>query len=251
MRLLLVLLILIVGACTLPENGEPGACVHPRTRTDAVVRLWDLRLVMHPTLGKVIGGPRGSAWFISDTHIVTVEHVAQLLLLSSHEWRSIAVGQQRLGDERFSIHHMPMRVAQVYHDDLAEPIFVLEMQRKLPWKVRTLRARTRPLEDREPTSGIGYTRGILNVGVGHYYERIPGWAKDDLHDERYASFVMTDGTKLRALDSGASGGPILDCMGEVVGALSATSIPANGTPPNTTKALYATRVHTIAQDLFR
>jgi hypothetical protein len=146
---------------------------------------------------------RGTAWFLSETSIVTAQHVAEAMMLSNHNWKLVEIGD---GDKRQSV---PLRISRVA-GARSEKIAVLELHAAAS-AARTLEPRIQPLALGEQVVSLAYPANRQRHATGHFVE----------YGERgrftgTALFEMYDGEDRLVLDHGASGAPVLDCAGQVV-----------------------------------
>jgi len=150
---------------------------------------------------------RGTGWFLSPTSMVTVEHVAASMNLSSQNWTEIEL---RKGEITESIPARIQHVAGSY----AERIVVLDLQTAASG-TEGFQLRMEPLVAEEPLASLGYPRGSLRVAGGRFVQygdsdKLAGAALLELYD----------GDDRLVLDHGASGAPVLDCAGRVVAVVS-------------------------------
>jgi hypothetical protein len=198
----LSIVILVTSAC-----GVEAGCIDPATLAHSTVSITryfdDKEREAQPGLL----GIRGTGWFISPTSLATVEHVTASMTLSEHSWKPIEIWT---GETKHSI---AVRVARLAGSN-AEKISVLELQTAFPG-VQGLPLRMEPLHPEEPVVSLGYPHDSLRVAAGRFVKYGEG--------ERFAGTAlleMSDGNDRLVLDHGASGAPVLDCMGRTVAVVS-------------------------------
>src|SRR5262249_32616375 len=118
-------------------------------------------------------GTSGTAWFLSPTMIVTVEHVSAGMKLTTQDWKALDI---RDGDDTRSI---PARVARVVGLG-AEKLAVIELQSEFPSATRAA-IRTASLAPEEAVVTLAYTAGSPRVVGGRFVkygddERLAGAA---------------------------------------------------------------------------
>jgi trypsin-like peptidase len=152
-------------------------------------------------------GIRGTAWFLSSTSLVTVEHVATAMNLSDQSWKQVEILD---GDNKQTIDVRILRLA----GSLSEKIAVLEL--RAPYSnAQGLQIRVEPLTPEEQVVSLAYPRSHLRFVSGRFMQYGDG--------EKLAGTAlleMYDGDDRLVLDHGASGAPVLDCKGHVVAVVS-------------------------------
>jgi hypothetical protein len=107
-------------------------------------------------------GIRGTAWFISTTSIVTAEHVAAAMRLSTESWKLVEIGD---GQTRQSV---PMRILRVA-GPRTEKIAVLELRG--PGSIaRALEPRMQPLAPQERVVSLAYPANRQRLATGRFVE---------------------------------------------------------------------------------
>jgi hypothetical protein len=152
-------------------------------------------------------GTRGSAWFLSSTEIVTVEHVVVGMKLSTQDWKPIEIQD---GDD---VRTIPARVRRVAGFD-AEKLAVLELQSAVPG-ARNAAFRVAPLVPEDQVVTLAYSDRRSRVVGGRFVQygvngRLAG----------SALLEMYDGNDRLAIDWGASGAPVFDCEGRIAAVVS-------------------------------
>jgi hypothetical protein len=151
-------------------------------------------------------GIRGSGWFLSARLIVTAAHVVEAMHLSANDWREIEI---RGLESKWAIPTRILRLAGF----LAEKIAVLELEAALPSTI-ALPIRAEQLVPGERVVSIAYPNNNLRFAEGRFVQ------EGDVGFVGAALLEMHDGNDRLVLDHGASGAPVLDCHGRVVGVVS-------------------------------
>ena len=152
-------------------------------------------------------GIRGTAWFLSPTSMVTVEHVATAMDLSDENWKQVEIVE---GENKQSIEVRIVRLAGLH----SEKIAVLELRTAFSG-AQGLQIRIAPLASEERVVSIAYPDGHLRIVGGRFVQY---GDSDKLAGT--ALLEMYDGDNRLVLDHGASGAPVLDCEGRVVAVVS-------------------------------
>ena len=198
-----LLSILILGGSSYAVEAR---CVDPATLTQSTVSI--MRYFQDEDKAPGVIGIRGTAWFLSPTSMVTVEHVAASMHLSDQSWKEVVIEQ---GEHVRSI---PARIQQVTGSSSTERIAVIELQTAFAG-AQSLDLRMEPLVSEEPVVSLGYPGGHLRVAAGRFVQY-----GDGARLEGTALFEIYDRDDRLALDHGASGAPVLDCEGHVVAVVS-------------------------------
>jgi Trypsin-like peptidase domain len=152
-------------------------------------------------------GIRGTAWFLSPTSLVTVEHVAAAMGLSDQNWKQVEALE---GENKQTIDVRILRLAGSY----SEKIAVLELRAAFPG-ARGLQTRIEPVAPEERVVSVAYPSSRLRFVGGRFVQY---GDSDKLAGT--ALLEMFDGDNRLVLDHGASGAPVLDCEGRVVAVVS-------------------------------
>jgi hypothetical protein len=152
-------------------------------------------------------GIRGTAWFLSPTSMVTVEHVATAMGLSDQNWKQVEILE---GENKQSIDVRILRLAGSH----SEKIAVVELRTAFPG-ARGLQIRMEPLAREEQVVSLAYPDSRLRFVGGRFTkygdsDKLAGTALLELFD----------GDDRLVVDHGASGAPVLDCAGRVVAVVS-------------------------------
>lgn len=167
--------------------------------------------------------PQGSAIFIAQSELLSVGHLVRGLQLTHDEWSWVTIMQERL-DGYYTI-TMRARIKQSFAENLPveDGLHILELDREYPGSVRIAWLRMTPLVDGEPTIAVGYSGGERAFAWGTYVEKAPRLAYYAYGGPDFQGFELADGLDRYAIYPGASGGPITDCSGAVVGLISRVS----------------------------
>jgi len=193
----LIFLILLVV-----KSRAETACVDPALlarSTVSITRYFDAAEQVSDVIGI-----QGAGWVQSPTTIVTVEHVAVAMGLSTQEWKSIKIGDSELISVRI----------QRWVSGRIERLAVLKLQNAIA-AAESAAIRTSPLapedrvitfagSDRNPRSVVG--RFVQYAGDG----RLAGGALLEVYE----------GENRFVIDHGASGTPVFDCEGRIAALIS-------------------------------
>jgi Trypsin-like peptidase domain len=149
-------------------------------------------------------GIQGTAWFLSPTTIITVEHVAAAMGLSTENWKMLKIG----GAQSISA-----RIQRLMGDRI-ERLAVLKLQTAVA-AAQSVAIRTSPLapEDRVVTL-VGLDRDPHSV-IGRFVQYV-----DDGRLAGSALLEVYEGENRFVIDYGASGTPVFDCEGRIVAVIS-------------------------------
>ncbi|MET0885290.1 MAG: serine protease [Mycetocola sp.] len=187
------------------SSSVQAECVDPSTLVRSTVSITRYTDEGEQKTGSL--GIRGTAWFLSATSLVTVDHVTAAMRLSDHGWKQVEISE---GENRQSIDVRILRTAG-YN---AEKISVLEL-RSAYAGAQALQVGIEPLAAEERVVSLAYPGNRLRFATGRFVrygdsDRVAGTAL----------FEMYDGDDRLVLDHGASGAPILDCKGRVIAVVS-------------------------------
>jgi hypothetical protein len=187
----------------LPAHSQADpACVDPALLDHSTIGITRYFDPAEPNPEPGVVGVRGTGWFLSPSTIVTAEHVASGMLLSTQDWKMLDIQD---GAENRKI---PARIQRVagHH---AEKLATIELQAPFS-SARSVAIRTAPLAPDDPVVAVTYMKRELRE-VGGRFVRYG----DDTKFAGTALLEMFDGNNRLAIDHGASGAPVLDCEGHV------------------------------------
>lgn len=198
MRWIILLLSLTLGACAGMDSRE---CANPASFADSVLKLDDAQ---------------GTSFLTGEREMLTVMHVTVALQMSE-SWQRIRISQRKVGpgEEWYGANPL-MRIKRIYSVGLPEELHLVEMRDPFFWKPPALKLRETPLSLGERVSGVGYSAGKQRFGSGRFVDRAPSI----MQLRGFGGFAISNDKEEYPLASGASGGPIADCDGRVVGAIS-------------------------------
>jgi hypothetical protein len=208
-RLFFVLVLVLTSSAAVEAE-----CVDPATLAHSTVGITRYFDDTEKAASPGVSGIAGTGWFVSPTSMVTVEHVAAAMNLSTLDWKQVEI---RTGESEQSI---PVRIQRLA-GSAAEKIAVLELQTAFP-DAQGIALRMEPLVPGEPVVSLAYPGRHLRVAGGRFVQ----YGKDDKFAGT-ALLELYDGNDRLVLDHGASGAPVLDCRGRavaVVGNLMTTTI---------------------------
>ena len=162
-------------------------------------------------------GIQGTGWFHSPTTIVTVEHVAAAMDLSSQGWKLLKL--QHDGNTR-SISARIQRSAGAH----AEKLVVLELETAIA-AAPSVAIRMSPLMPEDRLVAVAYP--------GENRRSVGGRFVEYATDGRLAGTAlleMYDGDNRLAIDHGASGAPVFDCEGRVAAVIATVMTQIFQTP---------------------
>lgn len=182
---------------------------------------------------------QGSAFITKPTELVTVKHVAEAVQVSTM-WKYIDISQKtELPFDVWNTNTVLMRIKRVFARNLPEELYLLEMQKPLPWSVSVTSLREQPLKVGELATGIGYTHGRMRSATGDFVSM-----------REFGGFKMTNGRQQYPLSIGSSGGGIFDCKGgSLVGAI-ARAHTENASSQSRAN-VFAVPVHSVAKEILR
>jgi hypothetical protein len=200
---------LLFAVLSLASSRAEAACVDPKTSSHVTVSITRYFDEEERKSEPDLLGIRGTGWLVSPRSMVTVEHVAEAMHLSSHQWKDIEI---RDGENKRSVAVRLLRLAGTQ----SEKIAILELKTPLP-QAQFLRFRMEPLVANERVTSLAYADADdqLRVVDGRFVE----YGADDKFTGA-ALFELYDGNNRLVLDHGASGTPVIDCQGRVVAVVS-------------------------------
>lgn len=149
-------------------------------------------------------GIQGAGWFRSPTTLITVEHVATAMGLSTEDWKPIKIGEAQFISVRI----------QRWVGGRVERLAVLKLQTAVA-AARSVAIRTSPLVPEDRVVMFASFDRNPHFVVGRFVQyaddgRLAGSALLEVF-EKENRFVI---------DHGASGAPVFDCEGRVVAVIS-------------------------------
>ena len=137
-----------------------------------------------------------------------------------------------------------------------QALVVLELKESFP-QAQSLSVRTTSLSPRERLIGIGYTGGKLRFADGHFDSYVPAIKDSPFVRGVLAGFATAEtndaydvGDRF-ALYTGASGGPLFDCAGHVVGVFTrAASIDVTVQTSDGPREAYTSTEEGVPNNLF-
>ncbi len=162
-------------------------------------------------------GIRGTGWFISPTTLVTIEHVADAMRLSTQTWRRLDIR----GDSGSQA--IPVRIQRRVGDG-AEKLAVLELQNAVS-SARSVAIRMSPLMPEDRVVALAYPSQRQRLAGGRFVQYV-----EDGTLAGTALLELYDGNDRLAIDHGASGAPVFDCEGRVAAVISTVITQTFETP---------------------
>lgn len=202
MRWIALLSALFLGAC---EHHQSSACVGAEKLAHAVVKIEGTGVI--PTTWR-----QGSGWFLRETEIVTVDHVAEQLGLTRDTWKNILISQRTGPSNAWQGNNVRVRIKEKFDDSLPEPLHVIELQERLTWQIEVVTIRHTPLRRFEPVAIIGYSAGELLLARGYF---VGAQGLQPTSVSGYLHFNFTLGENKHPTRGGSSGGGVFDCEGRV------------------------------------
>lgn len=192
----------------LTASGANAACLDP-----AEVAQSSVSVTRHLDDAERRGNPdviaiQGSGWFLSPTTIVTVEHVAKAMKLTSKDWKPLEI---TAGNDRHTIRANIQRVV----GDSAEKLAVIELQRAVS-DSRSVEIRKDPLLPEEQVVTLAYLGGRPHLVQGRFVR----FGEDGGKLAGMVLLEMYEGENRLIVDHGSSGAPVIDCEGRVAAVVS-------------------------------
>ncbi len=184
-----------------------AACLNPSRLAHSTVSITRYFDKAEPAAQRGLRGIGGTAWFLSPTKMVTVEHVTTAMMLSPTDWKQLEL----VDADRTQF--IDARIQRVVGTK-AEKLAIIELRRSIP-DARTATIRTEPLVPEEPVMTLAYPAGRSQVVSGRFVQFGSG---DKLAG--MALLELYDGDNRLVVDHGASGAPVIDCNGRVAAVVS-------------------------------
>ena len=162
-------------------------------------------------------GIQGTGWFQSPTNIVTIEHVATAMGLSTQDWKPLDIKDG--ADSKL----ISARI-QRWVEGGTEKLAVLELQAAFP-AARSVAIRMAPLVAEDRVVTLAYPDQSPRFVSGRFVQYVT--------DGRLAGTAlleMYEGDNRLAIDHGASGAPVFDCEGQVAAVISTVIVQTLSTP---------------------
>jgi S1-C subfamily serine protease len=192
------------------QGAAAGECADPRHYANHVVRIE--RTARDPAAQHWVG----SGWFHRSRQVlITNHHVASKLALTDRDWTPVLLTTGWPGSSQNLA--QVMRARLLARDSRAD-IALVQLDHAM-MGVRRLSIRTSDVSPGEPLSIAGYAGGLLHVGLAHAYSG----SQPAIRYRQSASQIAIDvqgAANIEAFSPGASGSPVLDCAGSVVGTFS-------------------------------
>ena len=169
---------------------------------------------------KYITSSQGTAWFFQTrSHLITIEHVVTEPDLSKDGWTEVWLGQQNPDDpDDVRSERCEVRLLQIIPSEKGEGLALLELRQAFKWG-KILEPAKEPCEEGDEVFSLGYVGGYLAYASGASH----GIGKPDEAEntrEGIPLYELTDNIDRQSFNSGASGSPILNTKGKVVGVAS-------------------------------
>lgn len=165
-------------------------------------------------------GGQGTAWFFqARNYLITIEHVVTEPDMPKDEWTEVWLGQQSPDDhDNVRSERCEVKLLQIIPSEKGEGLALLELRQTFKWG-KILEPAKEPCKEGEEVFSLGYVGGHLSYasGVSH------GIGKPDVVEkarEGIPLYELTDNIDRQSFNSGASGSPILNADGKVVGVAS-------------------------------
>jgi len=201
-----VILALIAGG----RGAVAADCVDPRDYANRVVRI---ERVVRAARGR---SWVGSGWFYQSRQVlITNEHVVSALALGEQEWTNVLLQASRPGAAHGFIQRTRARVlARDTRDDIALVLLETPVMGVSPLEIGT-----GDVSPGEPLAIAGYASGLLQFGSARAYTGRQPVARFRQPASQFAIDVQGNANR-DAFSAGASGSPVFNCEGQVVGIFS-------------------------------
>ena len=199
---------------------------HSRAETDCV----DPALLAHSTVSITryfddaertgqagLIGIQGTGWFESPTTIVTIEHVATAMGLSTQDWKLLNISD---GVDHKSV---SVRIQRLIGGGF-EKLAVLKLQSAIS-AVRSVAIRMSPLAPEDRVVTLVYPNRQQRSVSGRFVQYV-----DDGKLAGSALLEIYEGNDRLVIDHGASGAPVFDCNGRIAAVISTIMTQVLRTP---------------------
>lgn len=165
-------------------------------------------------------GNQGTAWFfMTRKHLVTIEHVVSDPPLSTDKWTEVWLLQQH-GEKKEDVRteKCQIKLLQILPNPKGEGLALLELKEVFKWGKVLLPEREMGEKDEEVFS-LGYPDGCLSYAVGSFHGTCE--ANEEYKErEGLPLYELSNNIDRLSFNHGASGAPVLNTKGNVVGVLS-------------------------------
>lgn len=152
-------------------------------------------------------GVRGTGWFLSQSMIVTAEHVTAGMKLSTEDWKPLEIA----GAD--STRFIDARIQRTVGGQV-ERLAVIELRHPFT-NAQSVTIRREPLVPEEQVITLAYPAGHPHPVKGRFVR-----FGDDGKLTGLALLEVYEGDDRLIIDHGASGAPVVDCNGQVVAVIS-------------------------------
>lgn len=165
-------------------------------------------------------GNQGTAWFFETrSHLITIEHVVSNPPLSKDEWTEVWIAEQKSEDpDDVRTERCEVKLLQIIPSPKGEGLALLELRNAFKWG-KILQLEREPEKEGEEVFSLGYSNGNLTYasGISH------GIGKEgDVPETREGIplYELSDNINRLSFNSGASGAPVFNTKGKVIGVVS-------------------------------
>jgi hypothetical protein len=184
-----------------------AACVDPTLLAHSSVGIMRHFDDAEPDVRPDLAGIRATGWFLSSRTIVTAEHVAAAMKLSTVDWKPLEILD---GDHSQFIAARVQRLA----DGPLEKLALIELESAVPG-ARSVEIRKEPLLPDEKVITYASSGGRPRLVEGRFVR-----LGDEGKIAGTALLEVYEGENRFVIDHGASGAPVMDCSGRVVAVVS-------------------------------
>jgi hypothetical protein len=197
------------------SSAEP--CIQSALLTPSTVSITRYFDEAERATGADFVGIQGTGWFMSPTALVTVEHVATAMRLSTQNSKPLNI--QGAAESQAVVARI-QRLAGGGEEKLA----VLELQNAVS-TARSVAIRMSPLVPEDRLVSLAYPHQRPRSVGGRFVQYADGGRLAGT-----ALLEMYDGDDRLAIDHGASGAPVFDCEGRVAAVISTVITQTLATP---------------------
>ncbi len=158
-----------------------------------------------------------TSWFLTQRQMLTIDHVSWGMKLSPYFSSDLVIFQRSLTSKE-DVAAM-WNEARITKSNRRSPEAVHLVTLKQPvTKANPVKGiRTTPLRDDEPVFAVVYPRSKLHIAHGRFVAH--GAFGKQYRERGFALFELSDGENRAIVNHGASGAPVFDCDGLVVGTI--------------------------------